>query len=423
VAAEPGRPRAPMDLREQRGALLRLGLVVVAGVVVAAYFGALATLLVVFCLVFMIILHELGHFATAKWAGMKVSEFFVGFGPRLWSVTKGETTYGIKALPLGGYCRIVGMTSAEQVSPADEPRAYRNQATWKRLVVVSAGSFVHFCLAFTLLFWLFLGPGDIGNFIANPPASIPIGSVTAFANGKSPAQKAGLKPGDVIVAIDGHHFSTWEQERSFISARPGERVTIEWRSGKALHYSAVVLANAARARFAGSSTAISSKPEGFLGIAVGAVRYGLAGSLEHAGEAFGSTVANSVKTIGQVIGNLGGYLHMVENQKAAASGKRFVSPIGVVVLANEATQVGLSEVLYLLILINIFVGIFNMVPLLPMDGGHVVVALYEKLRSLFARRPYHADVNKMVPVLYAVVLVLVFYAVTAMFMDLRQALS
>jgi len=93
------------------------------------------------------------------------------------------------------------------------------------------------------------------------------------------------------------------------------------------------------------------------------------------------------------------------------------------VLAHEATEIGWSEVLYLLILINIFVGLFNMVPLLPMDGGHVVIALYEKVRSLWARQPYHADVNKMAPVVYVVFAVLLFYAVTAMFMDLRQVLS
>ena len=106
-----------MDQREQRGALLRLALIVVSGLVVAAYFGALATVLVVLGLLVMIVLHEFGHFVAAKRAGMKVTEFFVGFGPRVWSVTKGETTYGIKALPLGGYCRIIGMTNVEEGGP------------------------------------------------------------------------------------------------------------------------------------------------------------------------------------------------------------------------------------------------------------------------------------------------------------------
>jgi len=96
----------------------------------------------------MIVFHELGHFATAKWTGMKVTEFFVGFGPRLWSVGKGETEYGVKALPLGGYCKIPGMTLLEEIDPADESRTYRQQRFWKRLLVATAGSITHFILAF-----------------------------------------------------------------------------------------------------------------------------------------------------------------------------------------------------------------------------------------------------------------------------------
>ncbi len=208
-----------MDPREQRGALLRLALIIISGLVVATYFGALATVLVVLGLLVMIVLHEFGHFVAAKRAGMKVTEFFVGFGPRVWSVTKGETTYGIKALPLGGYCRIIGMTNVEKVDPADEPRAYRNQPTWRRLTVALAGSFVHFLLAFLLLIILFVGPGDIGNFVANPSASNPIAAVDSFAKGPSPAEQAGLRPGDRIVAVDGHHFQTWD-DLTGVPARP-----------------------------------------------------------------------------------------------------------------------------------------------------------------------------------------------------------
>ena len=119
------------------------------------------------------------------------------------------------------------------------------------------------------------------------------------------------------------------------------------------------------------------------------------------------------------------YAHMLANQKAADSphAVRFVSPVGVVRLANQATQIGFSEVLYLLVLINIFIGIFNLVPLLPLDGGHVAIALYEKVRSLRTKRPYHVDVNKLAPVLYAVLAVLIFYAVSSLFLDLRDLLG
>ncbi len=416
-----------MDQREQRGALLRLAVVVVAGLIVAAYFGALATVLVVLALLVVIVLHELGHFLTAKWAGMKVSEFFVGFGPRLWSVRKGETTYGIKALPLGGYCRIIGMTNVEKVDPADEGRAYRNQPTWRRLTVAFAGSFVHFVLAFVMLVVLFLGPGDIGNFIANPPSNSPIAAVEGFSASKSPAQIAGLKAGDRIVAVNGRHFSGWDQLTAYLRARPGQRVTLTIERAGHSFATSVVLADGSKVRLPGDKTPLDKHPTGLLGIEIqpSPVRFGLAGSIEHAGTAFGATVVSSVKGLGHVVSDFGGYTNMLGNQKVADGPKaqRFVSPVGVVRLANQATKIGLSEVLYLLIVINIFVGIFNMLPLLPFDGGHVAIAIYEKLRSLRSRRPYHADVNKLAPVLYAVLAVLAFYAISSLFLDLRDAFS
>jgi membrane-associated protease RseP (regulator of RpoE activity) len=414
-----------MDPREQRGALLRLALIIVSGLVVAAYFGALATVLVVLGLLVMIVLHEFGHFVAAKRAGMKVTEFFVGFGPRVWSVTKGETTYGIKALPLGGYCRIIGMTNVEKVDPADEPRAYRNQPTWRRLTVALAGSFVHFLLAFLLLIVLFVGPGDIGNFVANPSASNPISAVDSFAKGPSPAEQAGLRPGDRIVAVDGHHFKTWNDLTAFLRDRPGEKVALTIRRGARTFETSTVLADGSKVIVSGATAPIYTKPTGLLGIEAGPIRFSFLGSVRQAGLAFGATAVSSVTGLGHVVSDFGGYAHMLTNQKAADNphAERFVSPVGVVVLANRATHIGISEVLYLLILINIFVGIFNLVPLLPLDGGHVAIALYEKARSLGRRRPYHADVNKLAPVLYAVLAVLAFYAISSLFLDLRDLLG
>ncbi len=415
-----------IEPREQRGALLRLALVVIGGLIAARLGGALDTVLIVLALLLMIVLHEFGHFVTAKLAGMKVSEFFVGFGPRLWAVQKGETTYGIKALPLGGYCRILGMTSAEVVAPADEGRAYRNRPTWRRLTVAFAGSFMHFLLAFVLLVVLFVGPGDIGNIITNPSASTPIGAVDGFTTGASPAEQAGLRPGDRILAVNGKHFASWDQLTQYLRARPGRvvRLTID-RAGHTLNLTPVRLADGSKVVVVGQGSPPDSKPTGLLGIEGGPVRFGFVGSVEHSGHAFGSIAVSSVVALGNVVGNFGGYFHMLQNQKAADSphAERFVSPVGVVVLAHKAAQIGWSEVLYLLILINIFIGIFNLVPLLPLDGGHVAIALYEKVQSLRTRRPYHADVNKLAPILYAVLAVLAFYAISSLFLDLRDVIG
>ena len=120
-------------------------------------------LLFIAILVAIVMLHELGHFATAKWAGMKVTEYFVGFGPRLWSVRRGETEYGVKAIPAGGYVRITGFTSTEEVAEEDEPRAYRQQPFHQRIIVASAGSAMHFLIAFVLALILVLGFGTATN--------------------------------------------------------------------------------------------------------------------------------------------------------------------------------------------------------------------------------------------------------------------
>ena len=141
-------------------ALLRLLVVVAAGITVAIVLGAWPVLVVILALVAMIMLHELGHFATAKWSGMKVTEYFLGFGPKLWSIRRGETAYGVKAIPAGGYVRIVGMTMLEEVDPVDEARSYRQATFPRRLLVAVAGSAVHFIIAFVLLFSLYAFSGS-----------------------------------------------------------------------------------------------------------------------------------------------------------------------------------------------------------------------------------------------------------------------
>src|SRR5260370_40499817 len=169
-----------------------------------------------------IMLHEAGHFTTAKMFGMKATQFFVGFGRTVWSRQKGETEYGVKAIPAGGFVKIVGMTDLEDVDPADEPRSFRNQPGWQRIIVLAAGSFMHFVLALILLFALAIGIGQSNpnsTVISSITGCVPANASALSSNnpcgghnlGKSPAKIAGLKPNDKIVSVAGKRISAWDQ--------------------------------------------------------------------------------------------------------------------------------------------------------------------------------------------------------------------
>src|SRR3984885_14204845 len=159
-------------------------------------------------LLFSVMLHETGHFVTAKKFGMKVTRYFVGFGPTIWSTWRGETEYGIKALPLGGFVKIVGMTSMDDVDPEDEPRSFRRAPGWQRLIVLAAGSFMHFVIAAVLIFGLALWLGiendnttQLGTVATCVPASeqaLENGAACASGDATSPASLAGLKVGDEV---------------------------------------------------------------------------------------------------------------------------------------------------------------------------------------------------------------------------------
>src|SRR4051812_425666 len=202
---------APVEV-DNRERLVRLAYFVVVVLILAIVTGFSPFLGVIAALIAIVMLHEFGHFVTAKWAGMKVSEYFFGFGPRLWSIKKGETEYGIKAIPMGGYVRILGMSNLEQVDPADEARTYRQKSYPRKLTVAVAGSFVHFLLAFLLLVVLWTAIGV-------PKPTTRIGTI--FGAGPkggelSPAQKAGFHRNDQVLAVDGHVVHSWKDISPYV---------------------------------------------------------------------------------------------------------------------------------------------------------------------------------------------------------------
>src|ERR1700751_548755 len=187
-------------------------------------------------LLFSVMLHETGHFVTAKKFGMKVTRYFVGFGPTLWSIQRGETEYGIKALPLGGFVKIVGMTSLDEVEPEDEARSFRREPGWQRLIVLAAGSFMHFVIAAVLIFGLALGIGiendnttqlgTVSTCVAKNTTQLNKGTCAA-SDPASPAKLAGLRVGDQVTAFNGVPVSNWNQLGNGIRKAPaGSPVTI-----------------------------------------------------------------------------------------------------------------------------------------------------------------------------------------------------
>ena len=187
----------------------------------------------VVALLISVMLHEAGHFATAKAFGMKATQFFVGFGQTLWSRQRGETEYGVKAIPAGGFVKIVGMTELEDVDPADEPRSFRRKPGWQRLIVLAAGSFMHFMLALFLLAVVAAGVGleaasstaSVGAIEPCVPANVK--SVCTTSDPASPAKMAGLRAGDRIVSIGGIPVHDWSQMGKAIrSQSPGTPVAV-----------------------------------------------------------------------------------------------------------------------------------------------------------------------------------------------------
>jgi membrane-associated protease RseP (regulator of RpoE activity) len=381
----------------------------------------------VVALLFSVMLHETGHFVTAKKFGMKVTQYFVGFGTTLWSTTRGETEYGIKVLPLGGFVKITGMTSMDEVDPADEPRSFRRHPAWQRLVVLFAGSFMHFVLAFVLLF---LVAGAIGLETSSNTASqlgvsscVPAnakayGTGTCTASDRpSPAKAAGLKAGDTIVSFDGKAVSTWTALGDVIRATPvGRSVPV------------VVERNGHRLTLHVTLTKVSGVPSSYLGIeeAANFQRYNPVRSVTYAGSLFGQVLTGSAKEIGSLPSAIP---HLFAKNRGSTAAGQVTSVVGAgeitgdVVSANVGWQVKIDYVLLIMASLNIFVGAFNLLPLLPLDGGHIAVVIFERVRAWFARLrgrsdPGLVDMTKLVPLSMGVFAILVFFGLILILADL-----
>jgi membrane-associated protease RseP (regulator of RpoE activity) len=378
-------------------------------------------------LLFSVMLHETGHFVMAKKFGMKVTRYFVGFGPTLWSTRRGETEYGIKALPFGGFVKIIGMHSLDDVDdPADEPRSFRRQPAWERIVVLCAGSFMHFVLAFLLIFGLALGIGienqnttqlgTISKCVAANTSQLNNGTCTA-SDQASPARLAGLRLGDEVTAFNGKPVSNWTQLGDAIRKAPAGStadITVK-RDGKTLTLHATL-------------ATVSGRSGAYLGIAP-AVVFSPASpvrAVQYAGSAFGQVLAGSAKAVAALPAALPKLFSKDRGSTAAGQVSSVVGAAeatGTAVAANVGWQFKVSFVLLLIASLNIFVGAFNMLPLLPLDGGHVAVVVWERIRAWFARLrgrpdPGLVDMTKLLPVSFSIFMVLMFFGIALVLADI-----
>ena len=387
---------------------------------------ALGVLAFVVALLLSVMLHEFGHYFFAKKFGMKVTEFFLGFGKKIWSFTRGETEFGIKAIPAGGYCRIIGMSVHEELTPEESDRAFIKASTTRRLIVLGAGSVSHFFLGFILIFVIFFGIG-ISSALPIINQVLPCINTSATSNicpigtPVSPAQSAGLKSGDRIISLNGKTVKNWSQDVQVIRSSAGKPLTFQIeRAGQPLTIVVTPI-----------KVTVGGKQYGMLGITskIGLVREGIGTSIKdtwNLGSNFFTTSAKSLITLPGKVPAL--FRQTFLGQKRDASG--LVGVVGVAqasaaAASDTALSFGDKLETFLLIIasLNIFVGIFNLLPLLPLDGGHMAIAIADGIRRNRAKRagrpqPLPIDLEKLMPVTAVVFIFLVGLSVMLLAADI-----
>ena len=411
---------APEDNNPTRVIQLLVALALITAVFLALGWGYL--LLFIAILFAIVMLHEFGHFITAKRSGMKVTEYFVGFGPRLWSVRRGETEYGVKAIPAGGYVRIVGFTSTEEVSEEDEPRAYRQQPFHQRIIVASAGSAVHLLIALVLALVLVFTFGKTTN-------NYNVAALEHWQGRTTPAALAGLRVGDTIVSVDGKSFTNPDSMTNAIKDSSGQSLNLGVeRDGKLIHLTATPV-NGKGITVDGTKLANRA----YLGVDIDTATASVS-PLDAPGAALTTMwqlTDEEARGIGSLFSpsGLSGLWHQLSSPKYAQSvannpnlAPRASSIVGIANIGAQAEQAGLASILLLLIAVNLVFAILNMLPMIPLDGGHVAVAGYEWIRTKRGQAYYRADITKLFPVAGVFLAILALISLSAFYLDITHPL-
>ena len=365
-------------------------------------------LIFIFFVLLAIGIHELGHFATAKWFKIKVDRFFIGFGPKLWSVKRGETEYGVSAFPLGGYVRIAGMNPLEEIPPEDLPRTFKAKPAWQRAIVLAAGSITHFIVA-----WLIIG--TILATVGEPDPDRPTLEIALVGSGvadvTAPAEIAGIKPGDRVVEIEGQKITQWTQVQNAIRSNPEKEIDILLdRNGRPVPIR-VKLGMKER----------EGETIGFLGVSPDfeKIERSVPAALATSISRIGTGVKDSAIAFKNIFSpsTLGRLFQVAAGQEE----RRPEDPatiVGIGQASGDLARRGDFAGLFLLVAgFNVFVGVANLLPLPPLDGGHLAVLGFEKA----TRRD--VDMRKLLPITAMVLTVFGTLFVLLLYTDIVHPIS
>jgi membrane-associated protease RseP (regulator of RpoE activity) len=410
-------------------------------------------------LLFSIAWHEAGHLITGKMFGVRVPQYMVGFGKTLWSKKIGETEYGLKAIPAGGYCRLIGMfppdatgkvqarstspwrsmiedareASYEEVGPGDEDRMFYQRKPWQRTIIMFAGPFMNLILAVALFAVFLMGFG----IDKSTPTVSTVSECVVRADAKTdkcpegataaPGKAAGLLPGDRIVSFNGQRINDYDKLQALIRKSSGEVTLVVDRKGRQLTLKPVLAQNTV-AKLDGDGMPIKGQyvTTGFLGIspAHGIERQSASESVGYMGDMVDNAVHSLLRIPQKVPALWGAAFQGDERDKD--------SPVGVVGAARVGGEVASLDIpasqrvgfmVFLVAGFNLSLFLFNMLPLLPLDGGHVVGAWWESLRRGIANLrkkpdPGPFDVAKLMPLAYVVAIVFIAFTGLVLIADL-----